>query len=112
MSTCGLVCVRTGSREIRTAYNHFDSYPEYLGEVLNEHYDSYEKAVQLIEAGKYGFSTIGETIESCECYSERDPSITPTFTSIEKAKKYASENWLEYVYVFNPSNNSWKCFKI
>ena len=111
MATRGLV-VKKFEDGYHAVYNHWDSYPEYLGKVLDENYNTDEKSTELIEAGRNGFSVIGETIEQCEPYPDNDPTNVAVFATADQAREYGKQMWCEYMYVFNPETNSWNCMKI
>ena len=46
---------------ILSVYHHFDGYPEWLGVTLEEHFNTYEKASELIDGGNMG-----------RCYSDSE----------------------------------------
>jgi hypothetical protein len=51
MATRALIGYLDDSRKITTTYNHYDGYPEYLGKILKEHYNSEEKAKFIANEG-------------------------------------------------------------
>ena len=84
-------------------------YPEYLGKVLDENYNTDEKSTELIEAGKNGFSVIRETIEKSECYPDDDPTPVEIVDIFEEVMSYSDDVDAEYVYLFNRETNKWDC---
>ena len=108
MATRGLI-VKKFEDGFHAVYNHWDSYPEYLGKVLDENYNIDEKSTELIEAGKNGFSVIRETIEKCECYPDDDPTPVEIVSTFDDVLSYSGDVDAEYVYLFNPETNKWDC---
>lgn len=51
---------------IWSIYNHFDGYTEHLGEILKNHYNTFEKAQELILHGDASF--IDKTLDECTFY--------------------------------------------
>ena len=51
MSTRALIGVVQDDQTIKSVYHHFDGYPEWLGTVLEDKYNSKEKANHLISGG-------------------------------------------------------------
>mgnify|MGYP001158720350 FL=1 len=51
MSTRALIGVVQDDQTIKSVYHHFDGYPDWLGVVLQEKYNSLEKANDLISGG-------------------------------------------------------------
>ena len=51
MSTRSRIGILLPDDSILSVYHHFDGYPEWLGVTLEEHFNSYEKASELIDGG-------------------------------------------------------------
>ena len=51
MSTRARIGILLPDDSILSVYHHFDGYPEGLGVKLKEHYNTYEKASELIDGG-------------------------------------------------------------
>ena len=51
MATRALIGYLDDSKNLTTTYNHYDGYPEYLGKILKEHYNSEEKAKFVANEG-------------------------------------------------------------
>ena len=111
MATSAIVCVDDGSK-VKCVYNHFDGYPSNLGNILNDHYNSWTAANKLIDAGKYGFSSIEKTIGECEPYSEDDPTEMKVVNSVAAAKQYGRSMHCDYLYVYTKAQNSWNVLKL
>jgi hypothetical protein len=51
MSTRSRIGLELPDGSILSAYHHWDGYPEWLGRILNTHYNTKEKAAELIDGG-------------------------------------------------------------
>ena len=51
MSTRSRIGLELSDGSILSAYHHWDGYESWLGRILNTHYNSYEKAAELIDGG-------------------------------------------------------------
>ena len=51
MATRGRIGIELKNGSILSCYHHWDSYPEWLGRILNTHYNTKEKAAELIDGG-------------------------------------------------------------
>ena len=51
MSTRALIGVVQDDQTIKSVYHHFDGYPEWLGTVLEDKYNTEDKANRLISGG-------------------------------------------------------------
>ena len=51
MATRALIGYLDDGKKLTTTYNHYDGYPEYLGKILNEHYNGEEKAKSIASEG-------------------------------------------------------------
>ena len=49
MSTRSRIGILLPDDSILSVYHHFDGYPEWLGVTLEEHFNTYEKASELID---------------------------------------------------------------
>ena len=124
MSTRGLIGIKT--REgWKTIYNHSDSYPEYLGKMLHEHYSTRDKAEELVDLGDLSFvgPEIGEKHNFDKAYEEhpkwtlaygrdRGESDTHprTYKTLEEVHNRAERSGAEYVYLFD--NGKWKAYEV
>ena len=61
MSTRSRIGILLPDDSILSVYHHWDGYPEWLGVTLEEHYNTYEKASELIDGGNMG-----------SCYSDNE----------------------------------------
>lgn len=91
MSTRGYVGVLTEKGDVKYIYNHYDSYLDELGITLYKHYNTEEKAKQLIEKGDA--SAIYSTLETSDFYNEP--------ASYLDLNNYLKARWdIEWVYLF------------
>ena len=51
MATRGRIGLELKDGSILSAYHHWDSYPEWLGKQLKEHYNTKDKVAKLIDGG-------------------------------------------------------------
>ena len=61
MSTRSRIGILLPDDSILSVYHHWDGYPEWLGVTLKEHFNTYEKASELIDGGNMG-----------SCYSDNE----------------------------------------
>ena len=96
-----------GNKKVKVIYVHSDGYPYGVGQILEENYNSYEKARELFNFGDASY--LDDTIDKCSFYG-RDWN-----RDIDKAKTYRDE-WMymynmrgdchiEYIYIFK--NGAW-----
>jgi hypothetical protein len=51
MATRSRIGIELSDGSVLSAYHHWDGYPEWLGRILRTHYNSFEKASELIDGG-------------------------------------------------------------
>jgi hypothetical protein len=51
MATRSRIGLELSDGSVLSAYHHWDGYPEWLGRILRTHYNSFEKASELIDGG-------------------------------------------------------------
>lgn len=124
MSTRGLIGIKE-KNGWKVIYNHFDSYPEYLGRTLKRYYDTREKAEALIRLGN--LSSVGKEIGKKHNFDTADndyPNWTLAYgrdrgESNQEAKTVkdlkavyctAIDMGSEYVYLFN--NGKWRAYEV
>lgn len=117
MSTRSLIGVAEQNGTVKAIYCHFDGYVEYVGKVLNAHYNSEALARQLLALGD--LSSLDERIAPApgEKHSFENPAKGVTvayhrdrgekfhpaqeYASVEElATSGASDVWAEYCYVW------------
>ena len=108
MSTRARIGIQLPDDSILSVYHHFDGYPEGLGVKLVEHYNTYEKASELIDGGNMGCcysdseydAETGEHIPvepRATYYGGKDeaPVLSKNFDEFTRI-----DCWQEYSYVF------------
>ena len=103
MATRSRIGIELSDGSILSAYHHWDGYPEWLGRILKTHYNSYEKASELIDGGD--MSVCWNDNKEPEYYSERGEDCPPRHD--KNLKEYLSEGE-EYAYLY--TNNEWICY--
>ena len=115
MSTRSRIGIQLSDDSILSVYHHWDGYPTWLGRILNTHYNSKEKAAELIDGGDMsvcwtkdrwtGKKIAEHVIENVEVeeygpqyYSARGESCPPRLDS--NIVEYLA-NGEEYAYIFN-----------
>jgi len=51
MATRSRIGIMLSDESVLSVYHHYDGYPEWLGRILQTHYNSREKAAELIDGG-------------------------------------------------------------
>tara|TARA_B100000683_G_scaffold272235_1_gene314972 strand:+ start:486 stop:902 length:417 start_codon:yes stop_codon:yes gene_type:complete len=123
MGTRARIGIQLNGNSILSAYHHWDGYPEWLGKVLVEHYNTKEKVAALIDGGDMsvcwtdeGWNSDGITVRNKEefgpqYYSERGEDCPPRFDEDMFDFVYEKENNEEYAYVWTV-NNKWVCMQM
>ena len=116
MGTRSRIGLELSDGSILSVYCHWDGYPEFNGVKLQEHFNSYDKAVELIDGGDISslwtnesFRDASGATKSQECgplyYSERGEDCPPRLDAT--FGKYLGDNE-EYAYLF--ANGKWACY--
>ena len=117
MATRSRIGLQLQDGSILSAYCHWDGYPEFNGVKLVEHFNSYDKAAELIDGGDISalWTNAGWNNESLPTtgplyYSERgDSNVEPSVSDdLSYFLKDANTCGGEYAYLF--ANNEWKCY--
>ena len=118
MSTRSRIGILLPDDSILSVYHHWDGYPEWLGVTLKEHFNTYEKASELIDGGNMGCcysdseydSETGEqiSVEPRATYyggDEEAPILSKNFDEFTRI-----DCWQEYSYVF--VKDRWEAYSI
>ncbi|NCX56520.1 MAG: hypothetical protein EBW87_04900 [Burkholderiaceae bacterium] len=103
MATRSRIGIELSDGSILSAYHHWDGYPEWLGRILNTHYNSKELATELIDGGD--MSTCWGEDKAPEYYSARGEDCPPVLDA--SLEEYLSDGE-EYAYLFR--NDEWVCY--
>ena len=119
MSTRSRIGLELSDGSILSAYHHWDGYPEWLGRILQTHYNTSEKVAELIDGGDMSCCWTDEKFRNADgivenkaeygpqYYSERGEDCPPRFD--KNLKEYLSDGE-EYAYVFR--NGEWVCYDL
>jgi len=104
MSTRSNVAVEDPkTKEIKVIYVHSDGYPDGVGNCLLKHYNSYDKAKELVDKGSASY--IAETIEECKFYETEEDSFKTYNNEYCFMYDMRGDIMIEYIYLFK--NNKW-----
>ena len=108
MSTRSRIGILLPDDSILSVYHHWDGYPEWLGVTLEEHYNTFEKASELIDGGNMSSCySDNEYDDEKQEFVKRDPR--PEYYGGDDEAPILSKNfdeftridcWQEYSYVF------------
>ena len=108
MSTRSRIGILLPDDSILSVYHHWDGYPEWLGVTLKEHFNTYEKASELIDGGNMSSCySDNEYDDEKQQFVKRDPR--PEYYGGDDEAPILSKNfdeftridcWQEYSYVF------------
>jgi hypothetical protein len=113
MSTRSRIGLELSDGSVISSYCHFDGYPEFNGVKLVEHFNSYEKAAELIDLGDISalWTNAGWNNETLPetgplPYSSRGEDCPPRLDA--NKYDYLAEGE-EYAYIFT-QNGEWVCY--
>ena len=107
MATRSRIGLELNDGSILSAYHHWDGYPEWLGRILNTHYNTKEKVSELIDGGD--MSSCWNDDKEAEYYSARGENCPPRLDS-DIVEYLLPNNSEEYAYVFR--NGEWVCYNM
>ena len=122
MATRSRIGIELKDGSILSAYHHWDGYPQWLGRILNTHYNSRQQAAELIDGGdmscawtkdrwtgKKVAEYVNENIEAAEYgpqyYSQRGEDCPPRYDKTREEFLSMSE---EFSYIFTSAG--WVCY--
>lgn len=110
MSTRSSIAILTADSKIKSIYCHSDGYPEGVGAMLTENYNTPELAQAIIDQNDC--SALHETIETSRFYNtwRNENTQALKWKTIQEWRKYAGDTGLEYTYLFDSSK--WICEEI
>ena len=112
MATRSRIGIELKNGSVLSVYHHWDGYPEWLGRILNTHYNTRAKVVELIDGGDMssawtnaGFNN--ETVAQGPLYySQRGQDCPPRHDADLNEYLCDSE---EYSYIFT-KEGVWVCY--
>jgi len=126
MSTRSRIGVQLSDDSILSAYHHWDGYPEWLGRILNTHYNSKDKVEELIDGGDMSTCWTNERWTGKELapyvteikeqeeygpqyYSQRGEDCPPRLDK-NLCEYLLPDNSEEFAYIFR--NDQWVCYNM
>ena len=116
MATRSRIGIELKDGSILSAYHHWDGYPQWLGRILNTHYNSKQKVADLIDGGDmsscwsddvWGKDRTDGNKYGPEYYSARGEDCPPRYDT-DLCEYLLPDNSEEYSYVFR--NGKWVCY--
>ena len=116
MGTRSRIGIQLKDDSILSVYCHWDGYPEFNGVKLVEHFNSYDKASELIDGGDISalWTNVGwnnETLDNLGplYYSSRGEDLAPRLDS-DLCEYLSPDGSEEYHYLF--TNGQWVCYNM
>jgi len=116
MATRSRIGIQLPDDSILSVYCHWDGYPGFNGVKLQEHFNSYEKASELIDGGDISalWTNAGWNNETLSevgplYYSSRGEDLPPRLDQ-DLCEFLLPDNSEEYAYLFR--NGEWVCYNM
>ena len=114
MGTRSRIGIQLADKSILSVYCHYDGYPEFNGVKLQEHFNSYELAAELIDGGDISclWTNAGWNNEVLPTtgplyYTSRGEEYNPPSLD-SNLKEYLTDGAEEYAYLFK--DGEWVCY--
>ena len=115
MSTRSRIGIQLSDGSVLSVYHHWNGYPEWLGRILNTHYNAKSIAEELIDGGDMSIRWTDERWDDSgvegvygpQYYSQRGDNCPPRIDS--NLIEYLGDNE-EYAYLF--TNGEWVCYEL
>jgi hypothetical protein len=108
MATRSRIGIELSDESVLSVYHHWDGYPEWLGRILNTHYNTKEKAIELIDGGD--MSTCWNDNNEPEYYSARGEDCPPRLDD-HLFDYLLNENNEEFAYLYT-RYGKWVCYNL
>jgi hypothetical protein len=105
MATRSRIGIELKNGSVLSVYHHWDGYPEWLGRILNTHYNTKDKVAELIDGGD--MSTCWDENNQPEYYSQRGDNCPPRLDA-DLCEYLLPDNSEEYAYIFRAGE--WVCY--
>ena len=114
MATRSRIGIQLSDESVLSVYHHWDGYPEWLGRILNTHYNTRDKVAELIDGGDMSSCWTESRWDSetkvqeygPQYYSQRGDDCPPR----HDANKYDYlADGEEYAYLYT-LNGEWVCY--
>ena len=121
MGTRSRIGIELSDDSILSCYHHWDGYPEWLGRILNTHYNSKNKVEELIDGGDMSVCWTDDSFRNSDgkiekkaeygpqYYSQRGEDCPPRLDN-DLCEYLLPDNSEEYAYVFR--NDQWVCYNM
>ena len=120
MATRGRIGLELKDGSILSVYHHWDSYESWLGRILTTHYNSYEKAAELIDGGDMSSAWTNERWSNDlldrhkeeygpQYYSQRGEDCPPRLDA-DLCEYLLPDDGEEFHYIFR--NGEWVCYNM
>ena len=115
MATRSRIGIELSDGSVLSSYHHWDGYPEWLGRILNTHYNSKDAAAELIDGGDMSCCWTDDRWDESgakgvygpQYYSQRGEDCPPRLDA--NLNEYLSDGE-EYAYIFR--NGEWVCYDL
>ena len=118
MGTRSRIGLETETGKVLSVYHHWDGYPEWLGRILKQHYNTPAAVKKLIDGGDMSscYSDTGwdydDKRDPQPCYySERGEHCPPRLDKNFNEYFNNANSWEEYCYIFT-TEGEWLCYEI
>ena len=118
LGTRSRIGLELANGNVLSVYHHWDGYPEWLGRILKQHYNTRDAIAKLIDGGDMSscYSDTGWDYEDKRdpqpCYyAERGEDCPPRLDSSFDEYFNNANSWEEYCYIFT-LDHEWLCFEI
>ena len=118
MATRSRIGIQLKDNSVLSVYHHWDGYPEWLGRILTTHYNSREKAAELIDGGDMSVCWTDDCFRNSDGKIEKKAEYGPQYYSqrgedcpprLDDLFEYLDKkNNEEYAYIWTV-NNKWVC---
>ena len=117
MATRSRIGIELKNGSVLSVYHHWDGYPEWLGRILNTHYNTRQKVAELIDGGDMSSCWTEDRWNSetkaqeygPQYYSQRGDDCPPRLDA-DLCEYLLPENGEEYNYLFR--NGEWVCYNM
>ena len=120
MSTRARIGIELKNGSVLSVYHHWDGYPEWLGRILKTHYNTRQKAAELIDGGDMSCAWTNERWSNDlldrhreeygpNYYSYRGEDCPPRLDA-DLVEYLLPDNSEEFAYVFR--NSEWVCYNM
>jgi hypothetical protein len=116
MATRSRIGIELKNGSILSVYHHWDGYPEWLGRILNTHYNTHAKVAELIDGGDMSsaWTNAGWNNETRAqgplYYTERGDEFIAPRLDADLCEYLLPDGAEEFHYVFR--NGEWVCYNM